>query len=75
MLDPQDRSDYLGALSQAFDKFALTDDEVICIDTKQSGVMVNAIIVVRGKGITAQVVNLFHNFMRNLEKYKNKVKR
>jgi len=75
MLDHQDRTDYLEALTAAFDKFAATDDEMICIDSKQDGVMVNALIVVRGKGITYDIVTLMYRFMNNLERFKRKGKR
>lgn len=72
MLDYRDRADYLDDLSKAFYQFATIDDEIVCIDSKENGIMLNALIVVRGRGITYNVVSLLHKFMKNLDRINNR---
>lgn len=72
MLDVRDSKDFRSALEKAILEFAVTDNEIICIDTKENGEMVNAVILVRGKGITKRVVNMYYSLMNTLDRAREK---
>ena len=68
MLDRRDSRNFLDAFEKAMATFAVTEDEIFCVDTQEDGEMVNALIMVRGKGLTMTVVTMFHKLIDKLER-------
>ena len=75
MLSDAEKRDFEEALDTALRTFNDTDNEIVVVDTKISGVSVNALILVRNTGITHYIIRTMYTILDKLDRSKKKVKR
>lgn len=75
MLSVSEKRDFLDAFDTALRAFNDTDDEIVVVDTKISGHSVNALILVRNTGLTANIVKTIYYLMDKFDRSRKRVKR